>query len=149
MKRIIILLLLCAPLLVGAQTLTIWTVASDTVEIDKNIKSGKWIVDLNTGIIYQTSHAIKDTLTLKEAVDSSWVTQKFATYTQHQLKANIASPTFTGTVAAPVYKVTTTDTTSALDLWTVQMRVTEADTSLWLLIRKTGTIAARWKKLTQ
>ena len=142
-------MLLCVPLFVGAQTLTIWTVASDTVEIDKNIKTGKWIVNLNTGIIYETSHAIKDTLTLKEAVDSSWVTQKFATYAQHLLKANIESPVFTGTVSSPSYKVTTTDTTSALDLFTVQMRVTDADTSLWLLIKKTGTINARWKKLTQ
>ena len=149
MRKIILLLLLLFPMLAGAQTLTIWTVANDTVEINKNIKSGKWILDQNTGIFYQTSHAIKDTLTLSEAIDSSWVAQKLPTYAQNNLKANIASPTFSGTVSSPVYKLTTADTSSSFDPFTLQMRVTDSDTSLWLFIRKTGTINARWKKLTQ
>ena len=60
-----------------------------------------------------------------------------------------ASPTFTGTVTSPAVAISTTDTASgSYPVGTILMRITGADTSLWVKIRLTGTVAARWKKLT-
>ena len=54
-----------------------------------------------------------------------------------------------GTAKVTALALTTTDTTSVgYPVGTIQMRITAADTSAWLLIRSTGTINARWKKLT-
>ena len=63
--------------------------------------------------------------------------------------APIASPTFTGTVTAPAVAISTTDTASgSYPVGTIQMRIAGGDTSMWVKIRLTGTVAARWKKLT-
>ena len=63
--------------------------------------------------------------------------------------APIASPTFTGTVTSPAVAISTTDTASgSYPVGTIQMRITGGDTSMWVKIRLTGTVAARWKKLT-
>lgn len=149
MRNIIILLLLF-PVALEAQTLSIWGVENDTVEIGKNIKTNKWIANLETGVIYQLSHAVTKTQTLSSVGDSGWITQKFPTFAQHTAKANTASPTFTGIITAPVYRLTTTDTVSlGYDVGTIMLRINETDTSLWLKIRNTGTIVERWKKLTQ
>ena len=60
-----------------------------------------------------------------------------------------ASPTFTGTVTSPAVAISTTDTASAsYPVGTIMMRITGSDTSMWVKIRLTGTVAARWKKLT-
>lgn len=65
------------------------------------------------------------------------------------LLGRIASPTFTGYVSSPVFTATTTDTsTGSYPVGSVFMRIASGDTSMWVLVRRTGTIAARWKKLT-
>ena len=75
----------------------------------------------------------------------NYVTNKKAANTY----APIANPTFTGTVTSPAVAISTTDTASgSYPVGTILMRITGADTSLWLKIRLDGTIAARWKKLT-
>lgn len=52
-------------------------------------------------------------------------------------------------VKAKAFTVTTTDTTSVgYSVGSIQMRITASDTSVWMLIRTTGSITARWKKLT-
>lgn len=52
-------------------------------------------------------------------------------------------------VAAKAFEILTTDTTSVgYNVGSIQMRITASDTSAWLLIRTTGSINARWKKLT-
>jgi hypothetical protein len=65
------------------------------------------------------------------------------------LKANTANPTFTTGATAPIFTATSTDTSSATAaVGTIFMHISGGDTSMWVLIRKTGTIHARWKKLS-
>jgi len=70
-------------------------------------------------------------------------------YQVYGYAAPIASPTFTTQITTPIATITSTDTTSATAaVGTIFMRIASGDTSMWVLIRKTGTIHARWKKLS-
>ena len=73
----------------------------------------------------------------------------YTTMTAIGLKANTANPTFTTGATAPIFTLTSTDTSSATAaVGSIFMRIASGDTSMWLLIRKTGSIHARWKKLS-
>ena len=73
----------------------------------------------------------------------------YTTMTAIGLKANTANPTFTTGATAPIFTLTSTDTSSATAaVGSIFMRIASGDTSMWLLIRKTGGIHARWKKLS-
>ena len=65
------------------------------------------------------------------------------------LKAPLASPTFTGTVTAPVVAISSTDTSSGTyPVGSMFVRIAAGDTSVWVKIRMDGVLSARWKKLT-
>ena len=52
-------------------------------------------------------------------------------------------------VIVPIVSVTSTDTISGnYPIGSMFMRITAADTSMWVKIRMTGVLSARWKKLT-
>ena len=73
----------------------------------------------------------------------------YTTMTAIGLKANTASPTFTTQITTPIATITSTDTSSATaNVGSIFMHIAGGDTSMWLLIRKTGSIHARWKKLS-
>ena len=103
MRNIIILLLLF-PVALEAQTLSIWGVENDTVEIGKNIKTNKWIANMETGVIYQLSHAVTKTQTLSSVGDSGGSLRSFRLTrstqqrpTQHlRLLPALLQPRFTG-----------------------------------------------------
>ena len=73
----------------------------------------------------------------------------YTTMTAIGLKANTANPTFTTGATAPIFTATSTDTSSVTAaVGSIFMRISGGDTSMWVLIRKTGSKAARWKKLS-
>ena len=128
MKKIFLILCLLIPVGLVAQNLTGTNI---------NAVSG---TNLTTSLSAKVSKADSNSTAAGNYVTNKKVSDTYAPK---------ASPTFTGTVTSPVVAISTTDTASAsYPVGTIMMRITGADTSLWLKIRLDGTIAARWKKLT-
>jgi hypothetical protein len=122
--------------------------ASQTV---KTAYDNSWVAEVNTSLM--SSYATNVALELKAAKSDTGANKKNAAYYTTMaaigLKANTASPTFTGVVTAPIVALSSTDTaTGSNPVGSMFLRINATDTVAWILIRRTGMIDARWKKLT-
>jgi len=117
-----------------AYNLLLSPTSTGNVGIGTTTPTGKLTIDGN-----------KSTINLLEVIndnngsvgDSSFVITK------------LGGATATSTILAPVVAVSSTDTISGTyPVGSMFVRITASDTSMWVKIRMTGVLSARWKKLT-
>jgi len=121
----------------------VWALTNTTV--NKNVTSAAQAID-SSAIAFDISGepTIKGRASNGDASNIAW-------NTSDQITFNAASGgyLFDAVTIAPVVAVSSTDTASGTyPIGSMFVRITASDTSMWVKIRMTGVLSARWKKLT-
>ena len=121
----------------------VWALTNTTVNL--NVSSAAQAIDSSAiALDISGEPTIKGRASDGDASNIAW-------NTSDQITFNAASGgyLFDAVTIVPVVAITSTDTASAnYPVGSMLMRITASDTSMWVKIRMTGVLSARWKKLT-